>query len=201
VEAKEWLPMSLDSCDAATDSDGNVHLLVLGRLSSDVEKEKEVDLSVLHVEWDGEQWLPATKVFTAIDPPEWPRIAIGRGNKLFATWFTRDREHVWDSARGRYQVWAAHSQSRSLAQTPVPFPTVALAPTLTPQSNVPSAVTPFPVLSSGDSGLPSGLDTESDELLRLAIALSPIGALILAVVFIRFGWVRRVLVRFLSHFR
>jgi hypothetical protein len=201
VEAKEWLPMSLDGCDAATDSDGNVHLLVLGRLSSDVEKEKEVDLSVLHIEWDGEQWLPAKKVFTSIDPPEWPRIAIGRGNKLFATWFTRDKEHIWDSARGRYQVWAAYSQSRSSAQTPVPFPTVGLAPTFTPQSNAPSAATPFPALASEGSGLPSGLDTERDELLRLAIALSPIGALILVVVFIRFGWVRRAFARFLSRFR
>ncbi|NLE45691.1 MAG: hypothetical protein GX620_13295 [Chloroflexi bacterium] len=188
VEAKTWLPMSLDSCDAATDSSGNVHVLVLGRLSP-----SEEDLSVLHLEWSGEQWLPAEKVFTSADPPEWPRIAIGRGNRVFATWFTRDREHIWDSAQGRYQVWSAYHQSDAPEQTPVPYPTASPspAPTLTPQPVLATTVTPSPVLPPGTSGLPVRLDTEDDDLVLLAIALSPVVTLVLAVAVFRLGWLER----------
>ncbi len=46
VVAKDWEAWSLDSCDAATDSGGNVHLVVPGKLSPSEER-----LSVLHLVW------------------------------------------------------------------------------------------------------------------------------------------------------
>lgn len=187
VLAKEWEPMSLDSCDAATDSSGNVHLLVLGRLS-----ELEEGLSLLHLVWDGTVWSSPTRVFVSTDPPEWPRVAIGGGNKLFATWFTRDKAHIKDSERGRYKVWVAGCQLGSPAQTPIPLPTRTPFPTNTPAVKHTPTATPFATLPPDIGGLPDGLYTEADDVLHLLEAIAPIGALLLLIAAIRLGWLRKL---------
>jgi BNR repeat-like domain/Two component regulator propeller len=190
VIAKPWSPMSLDSCSAVGDSGGHVHVLVLGRFS-----EREEALSVMHVEWDGKQWLSPTAVFASTDPPEWPRIAVGGGNRLFGIWFTRDKEHVWDSANGRYQVWASFLQTTAPAETPVPLPTRTPNPTSVSQPVLRPTATIAPTLAPGVSGLPAGLKTESDDLVRMLVALAPLVVLVLILVASRMGWIRRILER------
>jgi hypothetical protein len=185
VIAKRWEYMSLDSCEAASDSDGNVHLLVLGYLSS-----SEQNLSVLHLVWNGTIWSSARRVFSSADPPEWPRIAIGGGSKIYATWFTRDREHIYDSESAQYQVWCASSQSASPAQTPVLPPTSTPTPTATPLATATPTATPYPTLAPGGTGLPDGLYTESDDLLRLFIGIAPVLILIAIILAIKAGWLR-----------
>lgn len=186
VVAKDWTDWSLDSYDAATDSGGNVHLVVLGRLSP-----SEESLSVLHLVWNGMTWSSPARVFTSLDPPEWPRIAIGGGNRIYATWFTRDREHIHDTEHAQYQIWCARSQSASPAQTPVPPPTSTPTPTATPLATATPTATPYPTLAPVGTALPDGLYTESDELLQLLVGLAPVLILVTAILAIRFVWLRR----------
>lgn len=167
--AKDWLPMSLDACHAVSDSAGNVHLLVLGYLDP-----LEEQLSLVYTSWNGEQWSEPTRLFTSSDPPEWPRLAVGMGNRLHATWFVRDAAHIWDSERGRYQVWAAQLETSA--------PRVVPEATLTPLSATSTeALTPV-APSLAETSLPAldgsmppqGIYTDSDDALRIAAALSPV---------------------------
>ena len=188
VIAKPWEPFSLDAYHTATDSVGNVHLLVLGYRSP-----LERELGLIHVVWNGSQWSSPTVIYVSSDPPEWPRIDVGAGNKVYATWFTRDEEHINDSARGRYQIWVSSYQADAPAQTPAPLPPPI--PTLTPdvssQATPGSTTAPAPVILTDNSGLPPGLYTESDEIGQLILALSPIVVLVLIITALRLGWFRR----------
>jgi hypothetical protein len=188
VIAKSWEPFSLDAYHAATDGAGDVHLLVLGYLSS-LDKE----LGLIHTMWNGSQWSPPTVIYASSDPPEWPRIDVGAGNQVYATWFSRDEKHIHDSARGRYKIWVSSYQADAPSQTPIPLATSI--PTLTPDTSggldLSSTPTSAPVFLPDDSGLPPGLDTESDEVAQLALALLPMAVIILIIAVLRFGWFRR----------
>jgi len=50
---------------------------------------------------------------------------------------------------------------------------------------------PYPTVSFENTGLPDGLHTESDDVLRLVIALSPVALIILIVMAVKMGWFRR----------
>jgi ligand-binding sensor domain-containing protein len=188
VIAKPWEPFSLDAYHTATDSAGNVHLLVLGRRSS-----LDKDLGLIHVVWDGSQWSPPTVIYASSDPPEWPRIAVGAGNKVYATWFTRDEKHINDSARGRYQIWVSSYQADAPPQTPAPVPTPIPTLTLDASNQIAlnSTTTPTPAVLQDDSELPPGLYTESDEIGQLILALSPVIVVVLIITALRLGWFSR----------
>jgi ligand-binding sensor domain-containing protein len=183
VIAKPWEHFNLDGYDAAADSAGRVHLVVLGRLSSPKE-----DLGLIHLVWNGSEWSPPTRIYASSDPPEWPRIDVGVGNLVHATWFTRDEMHITDSERGRYKVWESFYQADAPSQTPVPLP-----PTPTPasaaleQTTSTPDVTPTPTIAVDTSGLPPGLYTESDEVGLLLLALSPVAVVVLAIAGLRLG--------------
>ncbi len=168
-----------DAYDMAVDSAGHLHLLVIGRTNS-----TELLPSVLHIEWDGKRWSAPTKLFSATDPPERPAITVSRGNKLHVAWFVRAREDQF-AGGGDYQVWYAQGQSDAPHSTPPPTlpppPTPTLVPTQTP---MPTS-TPYPTLAPGTSDLPTGLRTESDELLQLATALLPLVLLVVLIMAIR----------------
>ena len=74
-----------------------------------------------------------------------------------------------------------------------PTPTATPATTTTPQVTPTPTVTPFPMLASEDSGLPEGLYTESDDLVRLAVALSPALLLATIVAVVKLVWRWRLL--------
>jgi hypothetical protein len=182
VIAKIWTPFSLDGYDAATDSAGNVHLLVLGyRYSLDE------DLSLMHLVWNGSEWSRPSTIYTSSDPPEWPSIDVGAGNQVYATWFARDERHIHDSERGRYKVWVSSYQASAPAQTPAPVAVSTPTPVLGGLDQVAPTPTstPLPVIDPDSSGLPPGLYTESDEIVRLALTLSPVVLILLIIVALR----------------
>jgi hypothetical protein len=181
IFAKEWRHLSLDSCDATRDADGNVHLLVLGYLS-----ELQEELSLVYLVWDGTAWSRPLALYTSSSPPEWPAIDAGPGgHTLHATWFTRDEAHIWDSAGGRYRVWAA---SRQL-DTSLPADSGAIIrpkPTPTAMSSAAVSPTPSPVPTiSTTSNPPSGIYTDADDTVRLLLSLAPVALVIGLLLVIR----------------
>jgi ligand-binding sensor domain-containing protein len=174
-----------DAYDMAVDSAGHVHLVVVGRTSA-----VETALSVLHTEWDGSNWSPPTKVFSGIRFSERPAITISEGNQVHVVWFVRDSLY---SAEENIEIWYARGLSAApfvpAPPSPTPLPTATATPTPIP----PSPPTPYPTLAPGTGGLPTGLYTESDEILQLAVALLPLALLILVVMVIRSAWLGKLL--------
>jgi hypothetical protein len=162
--------------------------LVLGHLYS-----LEEDRGVMHLVWNGSEWSAPTRIYASSDPPEWPRIDVGAGNRVYATWFTRDERHIEDPERGRYRIWVSSYQASAPPQAPGPLPTLSPTPTLDVQGQITPtpATTPIPVAALDGSGLPPGLYTEGDDIARLILALSPIAVVLLIVISLRFGWLRR----------
>jgi hypothetical protein len=175
-----------DVYDMATDSAGNLHLVGVFRLSA-----LDPVLSILHLQWDGERWSVSERISTGAGFPEHPRIVVERGNVLHAVWEVKESAPLGSQ---RIDVWYSTKQLETPALTPVPTPIPSPTPTLTPPPSPTPAVTSYPTLVSASSGLPKGLDTESAEVFRLAIALSPavlVISLVIAVKMGRFGRHRR----------
>lgn len=182
VIAKPWGPFSLDGYDAATDGADQVHLLVLGRLTPLTQ-----EMGLIHLVWNGSDWSPPNLIYSSRDWPEWPRIDVGAGNKVHASWFTRDAKHLVDAEGARFKIWASSYQSSAPPQTPPPLPTPTPAPSSEPLGHTTADVnvTPTPVAVPVTSGLPPGLDEESDEIGQLIVALAPAVAVLLCVVALR----------------
>jgi hypothetical protein len=187
IVARVW-SSPFDLYDMATDSAGYIHLLVTGHLSE--ERVGQEPPGLYHFEWDGNSWSPPVPVYEGSWHPEYPHLAIHQGNQLHAAWFVR--EGSYGESVAPHQVWYAHGQSTSPAQTPISRPTFTPMPTATPSATATPTATPYPTLSLESTGLPDGLYTESDEVLRLAIALSPAVLVILAVAAVKMGWFGRL---------
>jgi hypothetical protein len=176
----------LDIYSAATDGAGNVHLVMAGRLDQDQEV-----LSVLHLTWNGSSWSEPTPIFTYAngDVPEWPRIAVGLGNQLHATWFTRDKANAFgsDSGTADYRVWYSRVVDDAPAIAPVVYPT--LQPTAQPTAAVSvAAVQPTPVAVSTSSPQTSNaaLRTEMDEVAVILVSVLPVvGIMAVALLLLR----------------
>jgi hypothetical protein len=176
-----------DVYDMTTDSAGHIHLVAVAVARRSTES--DTPGSVYHLEWDGASWSRPELIYAGEGFPEYPKITVSRGNQLHAVWFVRDDL----SGETRREVWYSNSQSAAPPQTPVPSPTPVPTPTATPKPPPTPTITPFPTLSSDVGGLPDGLYTESDEVLRLMIALSPVVLLVVAVVIVRRGWFKILL--------
>jgi hypothetical protein len=130
-------PSYLDDYSLATDSAGNIHLVLSGR--TEVEQR---DLSILHLVWDGIKWSGPEVIKSLVgDVPEWPRIAVGLGNRLHVVWFERDKANIWDPDNGRYAVWYASglASAPSLPTAEIKRSTATLV--ATPSQQVTSAPT------------------------------------------------------------
>jgi len=175
VFARFWTS-PFDLYDMTADSAGHTHLLITGSQSP----RWDAPLGVYHLVWDGNAWSDPVQVYSGPGDPEYPRLVISEGNHLHAVWGVRDEE---GRTLAHYDVWYSESYSAAPSQTPVPLTPMATSmpgPTATP-TLVPS---PYPTISSGAGGLPDGLYTENDEVLRLLIAVSPVFLIVLlAVVF------------------
>ena len=168
--------------DMAADSAGHIHLVAVGGEILDA------PLAVYHLEWDGISWSKAETIYAGGGFPEYPKIAISRGNQLHVAWFVR--EALWED-RTR-EIWYSSSQSAAPSQTPVPSPTPTSTPTPAPLPSPTPTITPYPTLGPSSTDLPEGLYTDSDEALRLIIALSPVMLVILLIVVVRLGWFSRL---------
>jgi hypothetical protein len=180
ILARPW-ESSFDLYDMATDSAGHIHLLVVGRESH----ETDALIGVYSLVWDGTDWSTPTRVFAAEGLyPEYPKIVVHEGNQLHAVWFTREGS-LWDQKVPKV-VWYSRGQSTAPRQTVAPLPTSTPDPPTVTPAPAPK-ITPSPVVSLGDSGLPDGLYTESDDVLRLLIALLPVVLVIGVVMVVRMG--------------
>jgi hypothetical protein len=168
----------LDAYSMATDGAGNAHLVMSGRLDQD-----QRSLSILHLVWNGSSWSEPIPIVTYSngDVPEWPRIVVGLGNQLHATWFTRDRANVFgaDSGSADYRVWYSRGVADAPAATPMAYPTPA--PTALPTVFVPvQQVQPTapPISDVVPSASNAALATEMDDLAVIAISAAPVLALV-----------------------
>jgi hypothetical protein len=178
-------PNRLDSYSMATDNAGNIHLLLVGRTHREQES-----LSILHLIWNSSnsQWSRPEAITTLSGPvPEWPRLAIGLGKKLHAVWFTRPETEIWTGG-GKYQIWYAQGISiapqipATLWPTPTPNPGIELS---SQSTSTPLFSTDTPKLPPSGSLETKYLYTESDELLTVAIGLSPLVLIIVGLLILR----------------
>lgn len=177
--AAEVYKSNLDDYSMASDSAGNLHLVAVGR----VEK-TQTDLNIVDLVWDGTEWAAPDIIATYKgDVPEWPRIAINKGNQLNVVWFVRDEAHIWESDKGRYRVWFsqgyASAPSRQAEPVPSLTPTAQATPTLEPTATTPpvegdAVVTAEPTLNPADQIPPVNVPlSETDYIPLLAKALLP----------------------------
>jgi hypothetical protein len=176
VFARPWT-IPFDLYDMATDSAGHIHLLVVGRQSLD----SDAPLGVYHLVWNGSTWSYPVRVHAGPGLPEYPRLVISQGNHLHAAWFVRD--DLWRGSN--YEVWYSQTYSAAPQETPVPLPTPTLTPLPSPTPLLPPTPTAYPTLPPGTGGPPPGLRTESDEVLRVAMAVAPVLLVVLAIAIFR----------------
>lgn len=180
ILARPW-EIPFDMYDMASDSNGNIHLILAGQLH-------EIDTipGVYHLVWNGKWWSQPEEIFWQDNLlPEYPKIVIYAGNQIHAAWFTREGS-VWDQTVNRV-IWYSRSKADAPAITIVPWPTpTAPLPTLT-RTPGPSA-TPRPTIGSVGIGTTSPT-IEKDYLKILGVALSPV-VLLFGVVLIIKLWTR-----------
>jgi hypothetical protein len=172
----------------ATDGAGNLHLVLVGRL-----EEKTKALHVLHLVWNGAAWSTPESIKSYEDfVPEWPRLAIGKGNRLYVVWFTRTKQTAFasESADARYNIWYAHKQIDAPTINPTVLPTPTVVATVPPTQAVGAGVatatpfpTPRPALSPSERRI--GIYKESDYLLLAGLSLLPAAVLVGVIVAVR----------------
>lgn len=173
-----------DTYSMASDSAGNVHLAMVGRLEPDQEP-----LDLIHLVWNGSEWSkPDIVTRSSEDWPEWPRLAVKFGNQLQLVWFTRNQEAAFRSGEAdtRYQVWYAQSTTSAPELKPVVptrAPTPVSTPTLTPtpRGPTPTVTTTRPAITPGP---PVSFYRESDYLSLAAFSVIPVVALLAVVLII-----------------
>ena len=168
-------PARLDDYSMAADSAGSIHLVLVGKLESDTQKDQ---LSVLHLTWNGQDWSqPDVIITTQGDMPEWPRAAIGLGNQLEVAWFVRDKLHIFDSDNGQYTVWAAEKQINAPAFQAVSWPTPTAVyvpvPTNTPLPPTATPVDPAISVDPINQQVGSQIYNEYDEMATIGKAVIP----------------------------
>jgi hypothetical protein len=115
------IPRPFDRYDLAADSAGHLHLVAVGYPSG------SRTLALLHSEWNGYRWGEPNSIYVASGAPypEWPRIAVGNGNRLHVVWFGGDSDQVSRTPNG---IWysTAQSSAPAIPSLPRPAPTVAI---------------------------------------------------------------------------
>jgi len=177
-----------DDYAMATDSAGDVHLVVVGR-----QLPEQTRASVMHLVWDGSTWLrPEVLATYQNDLAEWPRIAVGLGNHLHVVWHVRPGYLDPTSTGEDFQVWYTDRIIDSPAIAPEALPAHTLVPPQTAPAtanppSAPLAVEPLAIhLDASQKRQPGILDSwqslqgENDDVLVLIISTVPVVGLIVA---------------------
>jgi hypothetical protein len=169
IFARPWTT-PFDMYDMATDSNGNIHLIVVGQLAED-----DAYPGVFHLVWDGKKWSEPEVIYQSINYyPEYPKIVISEGNQLHAVWFTR-KLSLWDQSASRH-IWYSTGYANSPRETLVPLPTHTV-PLPTATKTPVNTATPKPTVNTVGIGVISPT-TENEYLKIIAIALLPVVLLI-----------------------
>lgn len=172
----------LDTFSMATDSNGNIHLVVVGKTTR-----SQRSLNILELVWNGANWSdPAVIATYEGDVPEWPRVAIGRGNEVHVTWFVRKSEDIW-SNHSTNRVWYTNGLAASNPVKITPWPTLVpvetqAAPVLSPTATFHPTMTPVSPLIVNPIQNQLLVDSENDYLLVTGISILPVLILIGIVV-------------------
>lgn len=176
----------------ATDSAGNVHLVMVGRRSPE-----QSERDILHLVWDGSSWSPPKIVATYQDDlPEWPRLSISQGNLLRLVWHLRTNQGE-SAQNSSFEIWYADRILNSPRIEPESLPaSTFVAPQPISSFSVEPSPTPIPSklievdLASAKKQRPDALifsqspRTENDEVLLILVALLPAMAVIGFVVLV-----------------
>jgi hypothetical protein len=137
-----------DRYDMATDSAGRLHLAMVAY------PEGQLAMALLHSEWLGYSWgAPETVAFGATAPyPEWPRIAIGEGNRLHLVWFGGSAASV---DRVPVGIWYSSKVTTAPHLTAQPIPARVVSAPPSPPSVASPSPSPSPQLAASPSPLPT----------------------------------------------
>jgi hypothetical protein len=176
INARPYL-VPFDRYEMATDSSGNIHLIVTGQHNTD----PTPLVGVYHLVWDGKIWSAPEKIYEQENfYPEYPRIKIFNGNEMHAVWNTRQNDAINDDVNKN--IWYSKAMTNSphiktplLKNTPTPTPTNPV----TPDTSLPVTPTvPGAVPVNGQENSPSSnfftIYTETDYLKVLAVIMSPV---------------------------
>lgn len=169
-----------DTYQMITDAQGRVYLALSGRRSP-----TEQTLNLLLLFWENGAWTaPQTVLSLTGDVPEWPRMAIGLGNRLHMVWFQREKVNIFNSDGGKYQIWYAQATLNLPAMEPVAWPTLPAqavnASTPTPDG-VQATATPQPLLFTNQAE-PQTFYKENDYLMIALFSILPVVLLVGGVV-------------------
>jgi hypothetical protein len=166
-----------DRYEMATDSNGNIHLIIAGQHNTD----PIPHVGVYHLVWDGKTWSVPEKIYEQEDFfPEFPRIKILNGNEMHAVWHTRQNDPINDDVNKT--VWYSKTKTNSphintllLKNTPTPTPTIPA----TPDTSLTVTPTEPGIAPANDQGnSPSSnfftIYTETDYLKVIAVIMSPV---------------------------
>jgi hypothetical protein len=187
IYARRWNDNQFDAYDIALDSAGTMHVVLVGRESAERNARGEWEEPALyHLAWNGVSWSRPTLIRRCDEGwrPEYPKIAISRGNQLHVTWFEYNYTERFYIATSR--VWYSSHQSAAPEVSLPPTSTPTPIPTLTPSPVAePTAITmPMPFLESTPlpQELAKSIFTDTDEVLLLAKSLIPVALFIGAVI-------------------
>jgi len=182
-----------DIYDMATDSLGQIHLLVVGNLYSGefAPPDENQPPGLYHYIWDGEKWSGPITIYEGSWYPEYPHLVISQGNQLHSTWFLRQDPFAPNSP---HQVWYASGRSSAPSVIPTARPTPSPTSSTMPVLSRDSDVTPTPEFDPSewqDSDPPlssEGLYSEQDDLFLIGISLFPallLAAMVMIIIRIR----------------
>lgn len=179
VEARNIEDNKLDNYTMATDSAGNIHLLMVG-FTEDASTDTP---ALLHLTWNGTAWSVPEVIMQNELFPEWPRVVVAGGNQLHVVWFTRDTLFAGEDNSNILRVWYS---GKTLDVPPVPpppifTPTPVVMPTETPMPVLP---TPIPTLQPNAAQAPvlEGQPAwEGPGLGTIAMSLLPLIGIIIVV--------------------
>lgn len=157
----------------AADGNGHIHLLMVGvPPAGDM-----LSAQLLHLIWDGATWSDPAVLASGAPNPLGPRLAIERGNRLHAVWFTSNPDP--ESGNEQQAVWYSTAQ--------IAAPELAPAPTLTPQPSPIPTPSPTAIIAPTATPLPPEirqLDTIDGPPLWELRGLQAVGAGLLATTLI-----------------
>jgi hypothetical protein len=164
-----------DKYDTATDSAGHVHLVAVGYPGT------ATDMALTHLEWDGRAWSDPQIIASAPNYPEYPRIAVGDGNKLHVVWFDGDKASIDRTPVGGIYYSTAQTNAPSAAE-PLSAMATALPATPTVVANEPSQsnsqVVSEPTVAPMPENVPPPVRTTD---LPVVLSIAPVLVLLVVV--------------------